>query len=252
VSHDTGAVTVGNGARPPPPERGRRLPRPADRDSEHSPRSPVRRAGHQISNSRVRAEGFGHPCTRLRKPTPAELAEYPGAARVHRLQPLIENHPAARGVPGVLQRQGADLALLREQALDPVHSRATSRRSSSPSIALPIPRCRHAAARLIRITHARSPATVAAATPTSSSPTTAATAGSCDRTAAIRSDRPKAGASLLAAGLSHNRTKDSHRCWRAHRTVRSGQSPVQPTLISRPTMTAAIRADIRTGADHSE
>ncbi len=78
---------------------------------------------------------------------------------------------------------------------------ATSRRSSSPSIALPIPRCRHAAARLIRITHARSPPTVATATPTSSSPTTATTAGSCDRTAAIRSDRPKAGASLLAAGV---------------------------------------------------
>jgi hypothetical protein len=56
LSHYPGAVTVGNGARPPPPERGRRLLRPADRDSEHSPRSPVRRAGHQISNSRVRAE----------------------------------------------------------------------------------------------------------------------------------------------------------------------------------------------------
>ena len=54
---------------------------------------------------------------------PPKLAEYPGAARVHRLQPLIENHPPARGVPGVLQRQGADLALLREQTLNPVHSR---------------------------------------------------------------------------------------------------------------------------------
>ena len=140
---------------------------------------------------------------------PAELAEYPGVARVHRLQPLIENHPAARGVPSVLQRQGADLALLREQTWIRCAPAATSRRSSSPSIALPIPRCRHAAARLIRITHARSLATIAAATPTSSSPTTAATAGSCDRTAAIRSDRPKAGASLLAAGLSHNRTAAS-------------------------------------------
>jgi hypothetical protein len=64
------SITVGDRARPSPPERGRRLLRPADRDSEHRPRSPVRRAGHQINNSRVRAEGFGHPCTRLRKPTP--------------------------------------------------------------------------------------------------------------------------------------------------------------------------------------
>src|SRR6202012_4530251 len=47
------------------------------------------------------------------------------------------------------------------------------------------------------------------ALPTSSSPTTATTAGSCDRTAAIRSDRLNAGASLLAAGLSHNRTAAS-------------------------------------------
>ena len=85
----------------------------------------------------------------------------------------------------------------------------TIRPPSWPSIALPIPGCRHAAPRLIRITHARSPPTVAAATPTSSSPTTATTAGSCDRTAAIRSDRLKAGASLLAAGLSHNRTAAS-------------------------------------------
>ena len=86
---------------------------------------------------------------------------------------------------------------------------ATSRRSSSASIALPIPRCRHAAARLIRITHARSPPTVATATPASSSPATATTAGSCARTAAIRSDRLNAGASLLAAGSSHNRTAAS-------------------------------------------
>src|SRR6266568_3153903 len=52
---------------------------------------------------------------------PAELAQYPGAARVDRLQPLVEDHPPARGVSGVLQRQGADLTLVRKQALDPVH-----------------------------------------------------------------------------------------------------------------------------------
>ncbi len=37
LSHP-GAATVGNGARPPPPGRGRRLPRPADRDSDPIPR----------------------------------------------------------------------------------------------------------------------------------------------------------------------------------------------------------------------
>jgi hypothetical protein len=86
---------------------------------------------------------------------------------------------------------------------------ATSRRSSSPSIALPIPRRRHAVARLIRITQARPPLTVATAVPTSSSPTTATTAGSDERTAAIRSESPNTGASLLAAGLSQRRTAAS-------------------------------------------
>ena len=86
---------------------------------------------------------------------------------------------------------------------------ATSRRSSSRSMALPIPHRRQAGARLIRITHARSPPTAATATPTSSSPTTATTAGSCNRTAAIRSDRLNADASLLAAWSSHNRTTAS-------------------------------------------
>ena len=70
------AATVGNGARPPPPERGRRLLRPADRDSEHSLRPPVRQAGHQISDSPGAAEGFGHPCTRLRKPTPTLILSW--------------------------------------------------------------------------------------------------------------------------------------------------------------------------------
>ena len=68
---------------------------------------------------------------------------------------------------------------------------ATSRRSSSVSIALPMPRFRHAAARLIRTIHARPPLTVAAAVPASWSPTTATTAGSPARTAVIRSERPK-------------------------------------------------------------
>jgi hypothetical protein len=98
VSHYPGAVTVGNGARPPPPEHGRRLLRPADRDSEHSPRSPVRRAGHQISNSRVRAEGFGQTCTRLRKPTPGgEIQARPvPLITVRGGQHLIDAHAPVR------------------------------------------------------------------------------------------------------------------------------------------------------------
>jgi DNA ligase-1 len=39
---------------------------------------------------------------------------------VHRLDPLVEDHPAVRDVPGVLQGQRADVALARQQALDPV------------------------------------------------------------------------------------------------------------------------------------
>jgi hypothetical protein len=54
---------------------------------------------------------------------------------------------------------------------------------------------------------------VATAVPTSSSPTTATTAGSDERTAAIRSESPKTGASLLAAGLSQRRTGGSALTW---------------------------------------
>ena len=82
---------------------------------------------------------------------------------------------------------------------------ATSRRSSSASITLPMPRFRQAGARLIRISQAWAPLTVATAEPARSSPTTATTAGAPARTAAIRSDSPNTGAALSAARSSHSR-----------------------------------------------
>jgi len=57
-----------------------------------------------------------------------------------------------RRSPGVLQREGADLAPTRQQAPDLVRLAATSRRSSLPGSTLPIPGCRHAAAMLMLIT----------------------------------------------------------------------------------------------------
>jgi hypothetical protein len=86
----------------------------------------------------------------------------------------------------MLQGQRADLAVARQQALDPVHPAATSRRSSSPSIALPTPRRRHAGVRLIRITRARSPLTTATAVPASPSPTTGCIISHGNLTEAVR------------------------------------------------------------------
>ena len=72
-------------------------------------------------------------------------------------------------------------------------------------MALPMPRSRQAGARLIRISHAWAPLTVATAQPARSSPATATTAGAPARTAAIRSDSPNTGAAARATRSSHSR-----------------------------------------------
>ncbi|GAA2261383.1 hypothetical protein GCM10010430_52050 [Kitasatospora cystarginea] len=71
--------------------------------------------------------------------------------------------------------------------------RARSRRSSSVRRELPIPRLRQRAASATRITQARSACAWATAMPTSSSPTTATTAGWRARAAAITSETGKTG-----------------------------------------------------------
>src|SRR5580692_8407657 len=86
--------------------------------------SPASRDGYSSTNGQPSRDAA--PLAKVvlpvpgRQHAPAELAEDPGAARVHGLQPLVEHHAPARGVPGVLQRQGADLAVVGEQALNPV------------------------------------------------------------------------------------------------------------------------------------
>ena len=144
------------------------------------------------------------PCRRAdptRRPAPCGRQAGPGPRRCRgrRFEPLVETIPRRPENPECSSAR-APISLSSASRQWIRCTPAVTSRSSSPSIALPIPRCRHAAARLTRITQARSPVTVATVTPTSSSPTAATSAGSCDRTAAIRSDSPNAGASLSPPG----------------------------------------------------